>query len=153
MYLSEYLFYLFGGTRWSHNYIVVMCWWWFSHVLAIIAQTIGDSLTRPKSVHGNWPLWSPMVSRGLAWHPRRTIYMYIYIYIAPSFHIRHWDQNYLPPRLRDWRDKGVPFLSVFFLFLCMDTMDTLGLVLSGTWRGSPNSQPWPRHVSSFGVIF
>ena len=28
-----------------------------------------DSVGRPKSVRGNWPLWSPVVSRGLPWSP------------------------------------------------------------------------------------
>ena len=28
-----------------------------------------DSVTGPKSVCGNWPLWSPVVSRGLSWSP------------------------------------------------------------------------------------
>ena len=28
-----------------------------------------DSVTGPKSVRGNWPLWPPGVSRGLPWPP------------------------------------------------------------------------------------
>ena len=28
-----------------------------------------DSVTMPKSVRGNWPLWSPVVSWGLPWPP------------------------------------------------------------------------------------
>ena len=56
-----------------------------------------DSLTGPKSVRVNWPLWSPVVSP--LWPPvaflwrRGGRYIYIYIYIVPKFRIRHWDHN------------------------------------------------------------
>ena len=43
-----------------------------------------DSLTALKSVRGNWPLWSPMVSRGLPWPPVDNGMDNIYIYIYSS---------------------------------------------------------------------
>ena len=28
-----------------------------------------DSVGAPRSVRENWPLWSPVISRGVPWHP------------------------------------------------------------------------------------
>ena len=66
-----------------------------------------DSLTRPNSVRRNWPLLSPVVSRGppwasrgLPWPPVDDGTGNIYIYIVLKFQTRHWDQYSNVPEYR-----------------------------------------------------
>ena len=90
--------------------------------LRVLAALVEDQIcnTGPTSVRGNWPLWSPVVSRGIPWSPVVSRGLPCYSVINTCFNTKN-SRVQIGPRQR-------PIFEVWIL-LAIDNCQCLHLII------------------------